>query len=86
MFNSLFNVQSEADLHCLMYISFEKIEAVVWYSSTYGNRSSPDGHQRQLDLSTAFEICMKFGDLISPSIDWTAFKFNFSYIEYTQVA
>ena len=33
MFNSLFNGQREANIHCLMYISFENKQAVVWYSS-----------------------------------------------------
>ena len=63
-----------------MYILFEKMQAVVWYSLSYGNRSSPDGHQKQLDLSTDFQVCVKMGVLVSPSIDWTAFKVNFIYI------
>ena len=69
MFNSLFNGQSEANIHCLMYISYERCRQLSDTALSYGNRSSPDGHQKQLGFSTDFEICVKFGDLVSLSID-----------------
>ena len=64
-----------------MYISFENMQAVVWYSLSHDNSSSPDGQQKPLDRSAVFEICVKLGDIVSPLMDWTTFKFNFIYID-----
>ena len=56
-------------MHCLMYISLKRCKQLFDTALWYDNGSSPDWHQKQLDLSSDFEICGKLGDLVSPSID-----------------
>ena len=36
---------------------------------SHDNRSSMAGHQKKLDLSTDFEICVKLDGLVSHSMD-----------------
>ena len=44
------------------------------YSVFSDNNGSPEGPQKQLDLSTDFEFYMKVGWLVSPSVSRTTYK------------